>query len=81
MLGDRYSIVDMALWGWARLLPVVLDDNALPGWPNLKRLVDEIEARPAAAKAAALKDRHAFKTEMDEEAWKAMFPGGYRAAS
>jgi len=40
---------------------------------NVKRLVDEINARPAAAKAGALKDRHKFKTEMDDEAKKAMF--------
>src|SRR5215213_9054774 len=41
---------------------------------NIKRLVDEISARPAAQKAIALKDRHAFKTENDEEAKRAMFP-------
>ena len=46
---------------------------------NVKRLVDEISARPAAQKAVALKDRYAFKTEMDEEAKRAMFPGNYRA--
>jgi GST-like protein len=41
---------------------------------NLKRLADEISARPAAQKAVVLKDRHKFKTEMDEEALQAMFP-------
>jgi GST-like protein len=40
----------------------------------VKRLVDEISARPAAQKAIALKDRYAFKTEMDDEAKRAMFP-------
>jgi len=45
----------------------------------VKRLVDEISARPAAQKAVALKDRHAFKTEMDDEAKRAMFPGKYFA--
>jgi GSH-dependent disulfide-bond oxidoreductase len=45
----------------------------------VKRLVDEISARPAAQKAVAIKDRHAFKTELDEEAKRAMFPGNYRA--
>src|SRR5215469_1534653 len=29
MLGDSYTIVDMALWGWARLVPFVLGDDAL----------------------------------------------------
>ena len=79
MLGDSYTIVDMALWGWARLLPVVLGDDALEKLPNLKRLVDEISARPAGKSAAALKDRHAFKAEMDEDSLRNMFPGNYAA--
>ena len=40
---------------------------------HVKRLVVEISARPAAQKAMALKDRHSFKTEMDEQAKHAMF--------
>jgi GST-like protein len=81
MLGEAYTVVDMALWGWARILPLVLGEDALPVMTNLKRLVDEISARPAAVKASALKDQYAFKTEMDEEARRAMFPSNYRAAS
>jgi GSH-dependent disulfide-bond oxidoreductase len=72
MLGDAYTIVDMDVWGWARLMP--LGESAWPKFPNLKRLVDEIGARPAAQRALTLKDRHKFKTEMDDEARKAMFP-------
>jgi GST-like protein len=52
----------------------VLGDGAWEKFPNLKRLADEISARPAAQRAVALKDRHKFKTEMDEEALQAMFP-------
>ena len=74
MLGDAYTIVDMAVWGWARLMPAVLGEAAWAKFPNLKRLVDEISARPAAQRAAALKDRHKFKAEMDEAALAAMFP-------
>jgi GST-like protein len=74
MLGDVYTIVDMDVWGWARLLPNVLGEGAFDKLKNLKRLVDEIGARPAAQRAAALKDRHKFKTEMDADAVKAMFP-------
>jgi GSH-dependent disulfide-bond oxidoreductase len=74
MLGDAYTIVDMNVWGWARLIPTVLGDGAWDKFPNLKRLVDEISARPAAQRAMALKDRHKFKTEMDAEAMRAMFP-------
>ena len=42
-------------------------------YPNVKRLVDEISARPAAAKAIALKDKFKFKAEMDDEARGNMF--------
>ena len=74
MLGDRYTIVDMAVWGWARVVPFILGENAWSKMPNLKRLFDEISARPAAVRANALKERHAFKTEMDAAARRYMFP-------
>ena len=73
MVGDTYTIVDMDVWGWARLLPNILGEGAWAKFPNLKRMVDEISARPAAAKAVALKDKHKFKTEMDDEARRNMF--------
>jgi len=78
VVGDAYTVVDMALWGWARLVPNILGEHAAK-LANVKRLVDEISARPAAQKAIALKDRYTFKTEMDEEAKRAMFPSNYRA--
>ena len=73
MVGDSYSIVDMALWGWARMAAFVLGEDAPAKYPNVKRLVDEISARPAAARAIALKDKFTFKTEMDDEARGNMF--------
>ena len=63
MIGDNYTIVDMAVWGWARLVPQALGEQAWAKFPNLKRLVDEISARPAAQRAVALRDKHKFKTE------------------
>ena len=41
----------MAFWGWARLIPMALGEEHWAKFPNLKRLVDEISARPAAARA------------------------------
>jgi GST-like protein len=55
------------------MLPRVLAADAWARFPNLKRMMDEIDARPAAARAVALKDRHAFKVDMDDEARKVMF--------
>jgi GST-like protein len=51
----------------------VLGDDVYAKYPNVKRLVDEVSARPAAARAAALKDKFVFKTEMDDEARAIMF--------
>jgi GST-like protein len=73
MVGDTYTIVDMALWGWARMAAFVMGDEAAAKYPNVKRLVDEISAHPAAAKAIALKDNFKFKAEMDDEARGNMF--------
>ncbi len=73
MLGDNYTIVDMAVWGWARVVPFVLGDDAWSRLPNLKRHFDEISARPAAVRANALKDKHTFKSEMDQEARRFLF--------
>ena len=75
MVGATYSIVDMCVWGWARLVPHVLGNTEAWGrFPHLKRLVDEINGRPAAARVEDLKRSHTFKTEMDEEARSFMFP-------
>lgn len=73
MVGDLYTIVDMSLWGWARMTAFILGDDAWVRLPNVKRLFDEISARPAAARANALKDKFSFKPEMDDEARRHMF--------
>ena len=73
MVGSSYTLVDMAVWGWARVVPFILGEDAWATLPNLKRLFDEISARPAAARANALKDKHAFKAELDDDARKHLF--------
>ena len=74
VLGHSYTIIDMAVWGWAHLMAVVLGTEAWDDLPHLKRLIDEISNRPAGIRALELKDRHKFKMEMDEEATRYMFP-------
>ncbi|MGZ7460138.1 glutathione S-transferase family protein [Pseudomonas sp. Ma2-10] len=74
MLGSEYTLVDMAVWGWARAVPFILGNEAWEKLPNVKRLLDEINTRPAAQRAEALKTQHSYKTEMDDDARKAMFP-------
>jgi GST-like protein len=78
MIGDTYTLVDMAVWGWARAMPFIFGQDAWTTFPNVKRHLDEINARPAAQRAEALKEKHAFKTEMDEQARQHMFPQNAR---
>ena len=73
MMGDAYTILDMSVWGWARMVPFILGEDAWADLPNLKRLHDEIAARPAAVRAVGLKDRFPFKAEVDDEARAHMF--------
>ena len=78
MVGNSYTLLDMAVWGWARAVPFALGPQAWEQLPHVKRLLDTVSERPAAQRAAALKDRHAFKTELDDEARRAMFPQNER---
>ncbi len=81
MMGDQYTIVDMSLWGWARVIPFILGADAWEKLPNVKRWLDNINTRPAAQRTEVLKTQFQFKTEMDEEARKILFPGNARLAS
>ncbi len=74
MLGERYTLIDMSVWGWATRLGFAVGDHWAEMFPNVKRHLDEISARPAAQRAAALKDAFAFKMEVDEEARRILFP-------
>jgi GST-like protein len=75
-LGDEYTVVDMAVWGWARMVPRVLSkhEDVWNMFPNVKRLVDEINARDAVRGVERLLKQHTFKVEMDEESRRHMFP-------
>jgi GST-like protein len=55
------------------MAPYALGNDVFTKYPNVKRLFDEISARPAAARAIALKDKFTFKAEMDDEARHIMF--------
>ncbi|WP_341850108.1 glutathione S-transferase family protein [Sphingomonas immobilis] len=79
MLGETYSIVDMSLWGWGRFVQYLAGAEAWNDrFPNLKRLIEEIDARPAAARAKALAQKFQFKQEMDEDARRHLFPQNQR---
>ena len=79
ILGREYSIVDMSAWGWLKRAAIVLpgEDDPLTAFSNLKRLVEAVDARPAAARAKEIGKDHPFKKEVDEETKRAMFPSNY----
>ncbi|CAM5765354.1 thiol:disulfide oxidoreductase [Labrys miyagiensis] len=83
ILGDEYTIVDMSAWGWLDRAPRVLPgaEDPLAAFPNLKRWFAAVDGRPAASRARQVGSGHVFKTEMDEDAKRAMFPSNYPAAS
>jgi len=74
LAGDAYTIADMALFGWAASAGFVFGEKGLGDYPNLLRFMDELNARPAVARALELKQRYTFKAELDDLARKAMFP-------
>lgn len=45
----------------------ILGENGLAADPNVKRLFDEISARPGAQRAQDLKEKWVFKAEFNEE--------------
>jgi GSH-dependent disulfide-bond oxidoreductase len=73
MVDDTYTVVDMALWGWARIASYVLGEEGATKYGHVTRLVDEVSARPAAGRALALKDRFVFKADIDEQARGILF--------
>ncbi len=74
LAGGEYSVADMALWGWANFAGYIFGERGLSDYPNVQRLVDEISARPAAQRAHAIKDRLTLKSDLDDEARRALFP-------
>ena len=80
MLGNTYTIVDMAVWGWTRMIEKVIAPGELEKRIHLRRLMDKINSRAAsqAAENIAHRNSHNFKIEIDEEASKFMFPQNER---
>lgn len=83
IVGDSYTIADMSAWGWLDRAARVRKGEAAPlaDFPNLKRLFEAVDARPAAARARMVGKEHAFKTINDEEAKRALFPSNFPTAS
>lgn len=77
LVGDDFSIADIAAWGWVDKAGVVIGDAELSNFPNLKRWFDRINSRPAVARARAIGEEIPFQTEMDDAARRALYPQNY----
>lgn len=80
--GDSYTIADISAWGWLERAERVLKSKTDPlaDYPNLKRLFQAVDARPAAERARRAGSDHEFKTVIDEQAQRALFPSNYPKA-
>jgi len=83
IVGNEFTIADISAWGWldraGRVLPG--DGEPLAAFPNVKRLFEAIDSRPAVARAREVGKGHAFKKEIDEETKRALFPSNYPKAT
>ena len=80
LVGDEYSIADISAWGWIDKATVVLGEEGLDNYPNLKRWFANISARPAVQKARNIPKGIEFKTEFDDVAARALYPQNFAKA-
>src|SRR5271163_3960317 len=83
IVGGTYTIADMSAWGWLDRASRVRkgEVDPLAAYPNLKRLFETVDARPAVARARAAGKDHDFKKVNDEETKRALFPSNYPSAA
>lgn len=79
IVGSSYTIVDMSAWGWLDRASRVRKgaEDPLAPYPQLKRLFQMVDARPAVQRARAVGQDHEFKKVNDEETRHALFPSNY----
>jgi len=69
LAGSDYSIADIITWPWAMLAGRLIDEGLWETFPNLKRWVDEVGARPAVDKGFRAA-RELGQRELSEEEQK-----------
>ena len=77
IVGNEFTLVDVAAWGWLDKAAVVLGEEGLAPYPNLNRWFDAVNSRPSAVRARDIAKDVEFKSEFDEEARRAFFPSNY----
>ena len=77
LVGDEYTIADISAWGWIDKATVVLGEEGLDNYTNLKRWFANISARPAVQKARNISKGIEFKTDFDDVAARALYPQNF----
>lgn len=83
IVGETYTIADISAWGWLDRASRVRKgaEDPLAPFPNLKRLFETVDARPAVARARDIGKGHPFKQVNDEETKRALFPTNFPPAA
>jgi GSH-dependent disulfide-bond oxidoreductase len=83
IVADTYTIADISAWGWLDRASRVRKgaEDPLGRYPNLKRLFERVDSRPAVARARAVAKDHPFKKVSDDETKRALFPSNYPPAT
>ena len=69
----HYRVLDKHLAG----REFIIGEYSIADMSYLKRLFETVDARPATSRAKAIGKDHRFKTDVDEETKRAMFPSNY----
>jgi len=67
LTGDEYTIADVISWPWASLVGRLIGDEIWESFPNLKRWVDDVGARPAVQRGRHLHKEWGERQLSDEE--------------
>jgi GST-like protein len=67
LAGDEYTIADVVTWPWASLLGRLIDEYLWTTFPNLKRWVDAVGARPAVQRGRQLHKEWGERQLSEEE--------------
>ncbi|RSU54151.1 glutathione S-transferase family protein [Sphingobium yanoikuyae] len=83
IVGETYTVADISAWGWLDRASRVRkgEDDPLAPYPNLKRLFETVNARPAVERARLVGSDHTFKRVNDEETKRSLFPSNYPLVS
>ncbi|MGO1625626.1 MAG: glutathione S-transferase family protein [Halomonadaceae bacterium] len=77
IVGNTYTIVDMAAWAWVDRAALTLGGERLGEYPEVERWFQAVDARPAVARARQMGQDIEFKSPGDEDSRRALYPSNY----